>query len=173
MPKKITLAMELSDGTTREASAQLPVSAFTRGTGGGNWSFGYADNKAAAQACGHLGTGVYWKVTITLSNAGAGNVNVPVDVWLKKLPCSEDGTIVSHRVIVDYASSTNNATPTAAVWLICDVAPTHLIDITTGTIAPLYRSPDAATTGLPEYPTPPDGENVNEPSYSRQYFYAS
>lgn len=144
----------------------------TRGTGGGNFSFGYPDNKSAANACGHMGTGVYWKVTIQLSNAGAGNTNVPVNVWLKKLPCSEDGTPVSHRVVVDYTAAATGATiPNAAVWLICDVPPTHLIDITTGDITQLYRGANTDTTGLPEYPTPPEGQSANEPSYSRQYFY--
>lgn len=156
-----------------ESSAErgLFASKMTRGTGGGNWSFGYPDSPGAKNACGKIGSGVYWKSTIEMSNANAGDVNVKVDVWIKNLPCMEDGTLVSHRVLVDYVSATTSAKPTAAIWLICDTAPTHMINIETKTITKLQRSPESTTTGLPDYPTAPDGEYAQEFTYSRQYFY--
>lgn len=157
-----------SESTTERG---LFASKMTRGTGGGNWSFGYPDSPGAKNACGKMGSGVYWKTTIEMSNANAGDVNVKLDVWIKNLPCMEDGTLVSHRVIVDYASATTSAKPTAAIWLICDTAPTHMINIETKTITKLQRSPESPTTGLPDYPTAPDGEFAQEFSYSRQYFY--
>lgn len=156
-----------------ESSTERGVFAgkMTRGTGRGNWSFGYPDSPGAKNACGKIGSGVYWKSTIEMSNANAGDVNVKVDVWLKNLPCMEDGTLVSHRVLVDYVSATTSAKPTAAIWLICDTPPTHMINIESKTITKLQRSPESPTTGLPDYPTAPDGEYAQEFTYSRQYFY--
>lgn len=156
-----------------ESSTERGVFAgkMTRGTGGGNWSFGYPDSPGAKNACGKIGSGVYWKSTIEMSNANVGDVNVKVDVWLKNLPCMEDGTLVSHRVLVDYASATTSARPTAAIWLICDTPPTHMINIESKTITKLQRSADSPTTGLPDYPTAPEGEFAQEFTYSRQYFY--
>lgn len=163
--------LRLIPNSESTAERGLFASKMTRGTGGGNWSFGYPDSPGAKNACGKIGSGVYWKSTVEMSNANAGDVNVKVDVWIKNLPCMEDGTLVSHRVLVDYASATTSAKPTAAIWLICDTAPTHMINIETKTITKLQRSPDALTTGLPDYPTAPDGEFAQEFTYSRQYFY--
>lgn len=158
----------LSESSTERG---LFASKMTRGTGGGNWSFGYPDSPGAKNACGKMGSGIYFKSTIDLNNANVGDVNVKVDVWIKNLPCMEDGTLVSHRVIVDYVSSTTSAKPTVAIWLICDTPPTHMINIESKTITKLQRSPESPTTGLPDYPTAPDGEFAQEFTYSRQYFY--
>lgn len=156
-----------------ESSTERGVFAgkMTRGTGGGNWSFGYPDSPGAKNACGKIGSGIYFKSTIEMYNANVGDVNVKVDVWLKNLPCMEDGTLVSHRVLVDYVSATTSARPTAAIWLICDTPPTHMINIESKTITKLQRSADSPTTGLPDYPTAPEGEFAQEFTYSRQYFY--
>jgi hypothetical protein len=149
----------------------LFASRMTRGTGGGNWSFGYPDSPWAKNACGKMGSGVYWKTTADMPRANVGDVNVKLDVWIKNLPCMEDGTLVSHRIIIDYATATTSTKPTAAIWLICDTAPTHMINLETKTVIKLQRNPESQTTGLPEYPTAPDGEFAQEFTYSRQYFY--
>ena len=142
--------------------------AFSRGTGGGSWSFGYPDDKSAANACGHLGSGVYWKTTITLSAAPAGDVGVHVRIWLRELPCDENGAIVPHSIITDYIEATSNNIPKVAIWLICQSAPSHLLNINTGEILQITRSPDAITSGLPEYTT---SGTHKEPSYVREYFF--
>lgn len=143
-----------------------------RGTGGGNFSFGYPDNKSANTACGKMGTGVYWKVTISLDNAGAGNVAVIPKVWTNNIPCMEDGTLVPYQFVVDYVESRNNAIPSAAVWLICMGVPTHLMDVTNGTMKKLQRAENGLTNGLDDlYPLAPDGEYSQEPVWSREYFY--
>lgn len=144
----------------------------TRGTGGGNFSFGYPDNKSANNACGKMGTGVYWKVTISLDNAGAGNVAVIPKVWTNNIPCMEDGTLVPYQFVVDYVESRNNAIPTAAVWLICMGVPTHTMDVTSGTLTKLQMSAGATTSGLTGvYPVAPTGEYAQEPQWRREYFY--
>ncbi|WP_238759220.1 collagen-like protein [Klebsiella oxytoca] len=142
--------------------------ALSRGTGGGSWSFGYPDVKSAANACGHLGSGVYWKTTITLSAAPVGDVGVHVRIWLRELPCDENGAIVPHSIITDYIEAPSNTTPKVAIWLICQSAPSHLLNINTGEILQITRSPDAITSGLPEYTT---SGTHKEPSYVREYFF--
>lgn len=155
-----------------ENDFSIKAKMLTSDTGNGNFSFGYPDYKAGYYACGYMGEGVYWKTTLSLSNAGAGNTNVSVNVWLRNLPCKEDGSLVSHRVVVqDTFVETSTAIPNVSIWLICDVTPTHLIDIVSGSITQISRSPDATTTGLPDYPTATDGTKVVEPDYWYQYFY--
>lgn len=140
---------------------------------GGNFSFGYPDNpNGNGSACGKLGKGVYWKLVSTLYNAGPGNTDVRVDFWLTQLPCLEDGTLVSYRFVADYVTARNNATPTVEVWLICDVPPTHLLDIRTKAMTRLQRNDNGLRNGLDDlYPIAPQGEFANEPMYSGQYFY--
>lgn len=142
--------------------------AFSRGTGGGNWSFGYPDVKSAANACGYLGSNVYWKTTISLSAAPVGDVGVHVRIWLRELPCDETGAIVPHSVITDYIEAKENKAPQVAIWLICQSAPGYLLNINTGEIQQITRSADSITSGLLEYPT---SDNHKEPSYAREYFY--
>lgn len=171
-----TLNLNSSDGTvtiTRELNDfDIKSKVLTRKTGGGNFSFGYPDTKTAKNACGKMGSGVYWKVTVTLDSAGNGNTNVIPQFWTTKIPCMEDGTLVPYKFVVDYVAAANNAIPSVAVWLICDGVPTHLMDITTGTATKLQRGNNGLTNGLDDlYPLAPEGEFAYEPTWSRTYFY--
>lgn len=171
-----TLNLYSSDGTvtvTRELNDfNIQGKTLTRGTGSGNFSFGYPDNKSAKSACGKMGTGVYWKSTVTLDGAGPGNVDTMSRFWTVNIPCLEDGTLVPYQIIVDYLTSANNAVPSAAVWLICMGVPTHTMDITNGTLKKLQMSADATTSGLTGvYPVAPTGEYAQEPQWRREYFY--
>lgn len=155
----------------------IPAKTWKRQDGSGNFSFGYPDTKTAANACGHIGSGIYWKLTVTLSFPTAGDKNISFRAWLKSLPCLEDGTIVPHRVRHEYVTAASSSTkPTVIIWLICDTAPTHLVNPETGEITQLMRSETQITTGLPEYPIAPseinDGAPV-EPEYYQEYFYSS
>lgn len=168
-------AIQLLDSSSTTPGLYAPPSTtLKRGTGGGNFSFGYPDSKGARNACGRMGTGVYWKTTTTLSNAGAGNTAVMPKLWISKIPCMEDGTLVPYQFIVDYVESVNGAVPTAAVWLICTGTPTHLMDITTGTLTKLQMASSAVTSGLSGvYPVAPNGEYAQEPEWRREYFYTA
>lgn len=151
-----------------------PTQTLKRGTGGGNFTFGYPDNKSARNACGKMGTGVYWKVTISLDNAGAGNVAVVPRIWTNNIPCMEDGTLVPYQFVVDYVESRNNGIPTVAVWLICMGVPTHLMDVTSGALKKLQRADNGLTNGLDDlYPLAPEGEYAQEPQWRREYFYTA
>ena len=151
-----------------------PTQSLKRGTGGGNFSFGYPDNKSAKNACGKMGTGVYWKVTISLDNAGAGNVAVVPRIWTNNIPCMEDGTLVPYQIVTDYVAANNNAVPSVAVWFICMGVPTHLMSITDGTLKKLQRGDNGLTNGLDDlYPLAPEGEYAQEPQWRREYFYTS
>lgn len=151
-----------------------PTQSLKRGTGGGNFSFGYPDNKSAKNACGKMGTGVYWKVTISLDNAGAGNVAVVPRIWTNNIPCMEDGTLVPYQIVTDYVAANNNAVPSVAVWLICMGVPTHLMSITDGTLKKLQRGDNGLTNGLDDlYPLAPEGEYAQEPQWRREYFYTA
>lgn len=165
------------DGTIPTAETGLfvpPGATMKRGTGGGNFSFGYPDNKTAKTACGKLGAGVYWKVTVTLSDAGAGNVATMPRVWTNDIPCMEDGTLTPYQFVVDYVESRNNAIPSAAVWMICMGVPTHTINITTGVMTKLQRADSGVTGGLDDlYPVAPSGEYAQEPMWRREYFYTA
>lgn len=143
-------------------------------TGSGNFSFGYPDSKSAKNACGKMGTGVYWKVTISLGNAGAGNVAVVPRIWTNNIPCMEDGTLVPYQFIVDYVELRNNAVPSVAVWMVCMGVPTHLMSVTDGTLKKLQRGDNGLTNGLDDlYPLAPDGEHAQEPQWRSEYFYTS
>lgn len=171
-----TLNLYSSDGTvtiTRELNDfNIKGKTLARGVGRGNFSFRYPDNKSAKNACGKMGTGVYWKVTIALDNAGAGNVAVIPHIWTNDIPCMEDGTLVPYQFVVDYIAANNNAIPTAAVWLICMGVPTHLMDVTSGALEKLQRADSGLVNGLDDlYPLAPDGEFAQEPQWRREYFY--
>lgn len=171
-----TLNLYSSDGTvtvTRELNDfDIKSKVLTRKTGGGNFSFNYPDTKTAKNACGKMGSGVYWKVTVSLDSAGNGNTNMIPQFWTTKIPCMEDGTLVPYKFVVDYVAAANNAVPSVAVWLICDGVPTHLMDITTGTATKLQRADNGLTNGLDDlYPLAPEGEFAYEPTWSSTYFY--
>lgn len=171
-----TLNLNSSDGTvtiTRELNDfDIKSKVLTRETGSGNFSFNYPDTKTAKNACGKMGSGVYWKATLSLDSAGNGNTNVIPQFWTTKIPCMEDGTLVPYKFVVDYVAAANNAVPSVAVWLICDGVPTHLMDITTGTATKLQRADNGLTNGLDDlYPLAPEGEFAYEPTWSRTYFY--
>lgn len=163
-----------SESTTERGLFVPPTQTLKRGTGGGNFTFGYPDNKSARNACGKMGTGVYWKVTISLDNAGAGNVAVVPRIWTNNIPCMEDGTLVPYQFVVDYVESRNNGIPTVAVWLICMGVPTHLMDVTSGALKKLQRADNGLTNGLDDlYPLAPEGEYAQEPQWRREYFYTA
>jgi hypothetical protein len=151
-----------------------PAQSLKRGTGGGNFSFGYPDSKSARNACGKMGTGVYWKVTFSLDKAGAGNVAVVSRIWTNNIPCMEDGTLVPYQIVTDYVAANNNAVPSVAVWLICMGVPTHLMSITDGTLEKLQRADNGLTNGLDDlYPLAPEGEYAQEPQWRHEYFYTA
>lgn len=154
---------------------KMPVvdTSFKRGTGGGNFSFNYPDNKTAKNACGKMGKGVYWKTTIQLDNAKAGVPAVVARLWTNNLPCMEDGTLVPYQFVVDYIRANNNTVPSVAVWLICMGIPTHLMDITDGTLKKLQRVKSGLNSGLDDlFPEAPDGEYAQEPQWRLEYIYA-
>lgn len=189
--QKVTLTFKMSDDTEKQVVFTVPGGkdgtvtvtrelndfnikgkTLTRGTGGGNFSFGYPDNKSAKTACGKMGTGVYWKVTVPMSNAGSGNVAVFPHIWTNDIPCMEDGTLVPYQFVVDYIEANNNATPSAAVWLICMGVPTHTINVTSGALKKLQRVENGLNNGLDSlYPLAPEGEYAQEPQWRREYFY--
>lgn len=151
-----------------------PTQSLKRVTGSGNFSFGYPDNKSAKNACGKMGTGVYWKVTFSLDKAGAGNVAVVPRIWTNNIPCMEDGTLVPYQIVTDYVAANNNAVPSVAVWLICMGVPTHLMSITDGTLEKLQRADNGLTNGLDDlYPLAPEGEYAQEPQWRHEYFYTA
>ncbi|HGW3590623.1 TPA: hypothetical protein ACNH39_004122 [Serratia marcescens] len=148
------------------------LSGLTRAVDTVSWLFECSDDKAAALASGHFGAGVYWKSTYTLRKADAGNVNIPIQVRAKEMPCLEDGTLVPHQVFVGDVKSKNNATPTVEVWLVCSSMPTHTIKLTDGTITKMQRGNDPGVSyGLPEYPIAPEGESTISPAGTITYFY--
>lgn len=172
-----SLSIIEQDGTIPSTEIGLYVPSATatrisRNTGGGNFSFGYPDNKSAKYACGKMGKGVYWKITTSLDNAGAGNVAVISKLWTNDIPCMEDGTLVPYQFVVDYVESRNNAIPSVAVWMICMGVPTHTMKITTGAKTKLQRANNGLINGLDDlYPLAPSGEYAQEPMWQREYFY--
>lgn len=163
-----------SESTSERGLFVPPIQSLERGTSSGNFSFNNQDNKSAEDACGKMGTGVYWKVTLSLYNAGAGNVAVMPRIWTNDIPCMEDGTLVPYQIVTDYVAAYNNAVPSVAVWLICMGVPTHLMSITDGTIKKLQRSYNGLTNGLDDlYPLAPEGESAHEPQWRRECFYTA
>lgn len=163
------------DGQTINTMFDTKSKVLTRKTDSGSFSFNYPDTKTAKNACGKMGLGVYWKTTVPLHSVGNGDTNVIPQFWTTKIPCMADGTLVPYKFVVDYVEAASNATPSVAVWLICDGVPTHTMDITTGTTTQLQHAGSALTNGLNNtYPFAPPGDLAHEPTWSCAYFsYAS
>ncbi len=107
------------------------------------------DDPSAESACGKFGSGVYWKLKITLNDADTGDNNILVYPQLVTLPCKSDGALVPFQLKVDYPQVISTVTPYIYLYLICSEIPTHHIVPSTLYKSEIRRSATITTpTGL-------------------------
>ena len=144
--------------------AKDTVSSLTRNSNSFNFNADYPDLKTAEYACGPFGKGVYFKSSIA---APGSNYNMMNHIYLERLPCLSDGTLVNFNAWCE-AVNGNYRVP---CWMICEQRPTHTIALKTGVITPITRKDDS-DSGLPDYPMVP-GTETHTMTFIVLQFYSS
>ncbi|CAA0322347.1 hypothetical protein I4495_16005 [Klebsiella oxytoca] len=144
--------------------AKDTISSLVRSATSFNFSVSHPDVKTAEYACGPLGKGVYFKTTLLIPSGA--DYNMVNQIFLDRLPCLADGTLVPYNVWCAGVNG-NSRVPT---WLICQERPTHTLILSTGVIAPITRE-TGKDSGLPDYPET-DAQSVNYILFSCLQFYS-
>lgn len=144
--------------------AKDTISSLNRNGASFNFSVSHPDVKTAEYACGPMGKGVYFKSTLSVPSSA--NHNVVNQIYLERIPCMADGTLVSY----DTWCAAVNGLYRVPIWMICHERPTHTLTISTGVIAPITRVTDKES-GLPDYPEAAETD-VNVITYQVLQFYS-
>ncbi|EMJ4788480.1 collagen-like protein [Klebsiella oxytoca] len=166
-PLSVNVSKELGNAlsvTEKGLWAKDTISSLTRNGTSFNFSVSHPDVKTAEYACGPLGKGVYFKTTLLIPSGA--DYNMINQIFLDKLPCMADGTLVPYNVWCAGVNG-NNKVPT---WMICQERPTHALTLSTGVIAPILRE-TGKDSGLPDYPET-EALSVNYITFTGLQFYS-
>lgn len=166
-PLSVNVSKELGNAlslTEKGLWAKDTISSLTRNGTSFNFSVSHPDVKTAEYACGQMGKGVYFKTTLLIPSGA--DYNMINQIFLDKLPCMADGTLVPYNVWCAGVNG-NNKVPT---WMICQERPTHALTLSTGVIAPILRE-TGKDSGLPDYPET-EALSVNYITFTGLQFYS-
>jgi len=100
----------------------------------GNMPVNYPDNPSSTGAHGSIGTALYWKITVTCSEAPLGTVSVAHEAALAKspgVPCDADGNALPFSIVTNQISGSATVYPKIEIYLFVSGAATQLWNMST------------------------------------------
>lgn len=145
--------------------------AFVRRVVSGNISFDYRDNPANEHSTGMFGSSMYLKTTLIMYGVPDYSNNVMLDVILREMPCTEDGTLVPYNISAKALLSPPEFIPKVEVWFTFPTPPTHKMEPSSKIITKLTRGSVGLSGVSSIIPVDDTGGTVNEFHYELSYCY--
>lgn len=145
--------------------------AFVRRVVSGNISFNYRDNPANEHSTGMFGSSMYLKTTLIMYGVPDYSNNVMLDVILREMPCTEDGTLVPYNISAKALLSPPEFIPKVEVWFTFPTPPTHKMEPSSKIITKLTRGSGGPSGVSSIIPVDDTGGTVNEFHYELSYCY--